>query len=206
MNISSIVLSTGHLFPGIEDLATLKASFSSRARATGYVLSQFNRKAAKNVKYRALFCPSKLKQDIWHLEQGMAIQWITVVALATRYDQYILTQKSSYTWNIVCFHGYYRSKKLGFSFLQERVSIYLYYSPLWFDFLKLSMVQQCLKHPKGHLLFLQNKIFYIAGFKCVKTYLQRIIFPNCLTLHWIRHFWCHIKKQFGRFGRFRYKN
>ena len=110
------------------------------------------------------------------------------------------TDWSSYTWNIICFHRYYRSKKLRVSFLQERVSICFCNSPIWFDFLKLSMVQECLKHPTGHVSFLQNKIFKIARFKCAKNSLQRIIFLNCPTLHWIRHFGCQIAKQFWKFG------
>ena len=110
---------------------------------------------------------------------------------------YNLTKKSSYTWNIVCFHGYYRSKNLRFSFLQERTYICLCNSPIWFDFLKLSLIQEGLKHPCGRLSFLQNKIFKIARFNCVKKCLQRITFPNCPTLLWIRHFECHIAKQFG---------
>ena len=117
----------------------------------------------------------------------------------------ILTQKSSDKQNTVCFHGYCRSKKLRFSFLQERVFICLCNSPIWFDFLKLSMVQECLKHSRGHLSFLQNKIFKLARFKCIKNSLQWTIFPNCPTLHWIRHFGCHFAKQFGKFGSFRYK-
>ena len=47
----------------------------------------------------------------------------------------ILTQKSSDKQNTVCFHGYCRSKKLRFSFLQERVFICLCNSPIWFDYI-----------------------------------------------------------------------
>ena len=41
------------------------------------------------------------------------------------------------------------------------------------------MVQEYLKSPRGHLSFLQNKMFKIARFKCVKNSLQRLVFPNC---------------------------
>ena len=34
-----------------------------------------------------------------------------------------------------------------------------------FDFLKLSMVQECLEHPRGHLSVLQSKIFNITRLK-----------------------------------------
>ena len=50
------------------------------------------------------------------------------------------------------------------SLTQENVSICLCNSLILMDFLKLSMVQACLNHPRGHLSFLQNKIFKIAGF------------------------------------------
>ena len=58
-------------------------------------------------------------------------------------------------------------------------------SPIWFDFLKLSMVQECLKHPRGHLSFLQNKIVTIVRFKCVKNSLHEYfsqIVPRYLEL------------------------
>ena len=79
----------------------------------------------------------------------------------------------------------------------KKVFICLCNSPVLFDFLKLGMIQECLKHPRGHLLFLQNKIFKIVRYKCVKNSLQQIIFLNCHTLHWITHFGCQIAKQFG---------
>ena len=50
-----------------------------------------------------------------------------------------------------------KKKKPRFSFSQERVLICLHNSPFWFVFLKLSMVHEYLKHPRGPLSFSQNK-------------------------------------------------
>ena len=46
----------------------------------------------------------------------------------------------------------------------------------------------------------------IKSLKWRSDFLQQIIFPNCPTLNWIKHFGCQFAKQFGKFGRFRYKN
>ena len=61
-------------------------------------------------------------------------------------------------------------QKLGCSFLQERILICLCNSPIWFDFLNRSMVQECLKHRTGQLSFLQNKMFQIVRFKALKFF------------------------------------
>ena len=42
------------------------------------------------------------------------------------------------------------------------------------------MLQKCLNHPRGHLSFVQNKIFEVARFERVENSLKRIMFPNYL--------------------------
>jgi hypothetical protein len=51
--VSSIVLSTGHLFPETKDLATLMASLFNKYVEPGWDISIFAKNTKKNVKYRA---------------------------------------------------------------------------------------------------------------------------------------------------------
>ena len=60
-------------------------------------------------------------------------------------------------------------QKSRFSFSQERVLICVCNHPIWFVFLKLSMVQEYIKHPRAPLSFSQNKIIKIARFKGIQT-------------------------------------
>ena len=59
-------------------------------------------------------------------------------------------------------------KSPGFHFLKQECSFV--YATVHFDlfFLKLSMVQEYLKHPRGPLSFSQNKTIKIARFKGIK--------------------------------------
>ena len=82
-------------------------------------------------------------------------------------SQYILTQTSSDTWYVVCYHSDNRSKKSRFSFSQERVLICLCNSPFWGHF---SQIQHGtgINTPGVLLSFSQNKNIKIARFKGIQ--------------------------------------
>jgi hypothetical protein len=74
MKVSSIVLSTGHLFPGTKDLATLMAPHFNKYVAPGWDISMFSKNTEKKLQISSIIFPSKTEKEITHQEKTPGIK------------------------------------------------------------------------------------------------------------------------------------